>query len=331
MKLPLGTHVVSPNYTISRASSVDVVMLVFKHAVSILVLWAQIISSCALLSNVTAADSSSILSTKTLGTIIPTEFTINRRFALPVRFPPETVYFNIIAALCDVSGGDFESEMSPANYRTTRFQRPMIKIATEGEVEVPRRYIVWGLFLIAFYARANQRFSLAFFVLEWDRKEVAGIGIGDRIPTRKETSFTTASASLPLSALKDDRHLVIQYEYSAGAKAFEQGAMYMTIIGALTTAAPSKLDARITETWISFLNNEPCLFIAVPSLAARTAPPYFIYEDLNLILARTSDFLVEHARYSPLSMNISIDGIQVAKAALTRKPDGHGPALIVVA
>ena len=300
-------------------------MLVLKHAVSTLVFWAQIISCrAALLSNITTA-----VSTKTLGTFIPTEFTIDRRSALPIRFRPEAGYFNIIAALVAICAGDFDSAMHPANYRTTRFQQPVIKVATHDVLDVPRRYVVWGLFLVAFYLRANQRFSFAFFYLEWEGKEVAGIGIGDRLPETIERAFPAAGSSLlPAGSLEGGRKLVIEYEYSAGAKKLEQGAMYLTLIGALTTAAPSDIDARITETWISFLNDEPCIFIAIPSPAARaSSPPYFVYGDLYLILARTSDFLLEHTRYSPLSMNVSIGGVEIAKAALTSKLDGQGPAV----
>lgn len=305
-------------------------MLFIKYAMSTFVFWAQIINGChALLSNVTATNSS--VSTKSLGTTIPQEFTIDRRLALPVRFSPEAGYYNIIAALCIVSAGDFESRMRPAIYRTTRFQQPIIRIATHGDGDVPSRYIVWGLFLMAFFLRENQRYSLAFFVLKWKGKEVAGIGIDERIPSRTETIIKTTVASLPVDALNNNRQLVIQYEYSAGAKDFEQGAVYLTIIGALTTAAPSDIKARITKTWISFLNNEPCVFIVIPSLAARTAPPYFTYEDLYLILAKTSDFLAGHARYSPLSMNISIYGVEVAKAALTSKFDGDSLTLNAIA
>lgn len=324
MKLPLEDCCVREHIPPQTSSSSDVVMLFSNHAVSILILWVQsICGRPALQSNGT-----------TLGTSIPTDFTIDRRFGLPIRFSPEAGYFNIIAALCDISAGDFASTMHPSKYRTTRFRQPIISISTRGDGDVPRRYIVWGLFLTAFYLRANQRFSLAFFVLEWNGKEVAGLGIGGRSLRKRERALTTtssASSLLPLSPLKDVRELRIAYEYNAGAESFEQGAVYMTVIGALTTAAPFDLYARITETWISFLNDEPCVFIVVPSQAARTAPPYFIYEDLNLILAKTSDFLADHARYSPLSMNISIDGIEVAKAALTSKFEGHGLALSAIA
>ena len=317
------------SYNLSLRVFSDVVMLFFKHAVSILVVWVQTMyGRPALLSNITDADYS--VSTEVLGTTIPTQFTIDRRMALPLRFPPEAGYINIIAALYDVSSNKFKSKMHPTYYRTTRFESPVIKIETHGDLDVPRRYVVWGLFLMAFYLRANQRFSFAFFILKWEGKEVAGIGIGDRIAGRTKKTFMGAS-SLSISSLKANRQLLIRYEYTAGAPKFEQGAAYLTIIGALTTAAPSAITARITETWISFLNDEPCVFIVVPSLAVRTAPPYLLYEDLKLILAKTADFLVEHARYSPLTMNVSVDGVEVAKAALTNKFDGHGSALGAIA
>ncbi|KAG7009620.1 hypothetical protein G7Y79_00002g007350 [Physcia stellaris] len=304
-------------------------MLFIMYTMSISVFWLQIINGGhALLSNVTATNPS--VSTKSLGTTIPQDFTIERRLALPISFSPETGYYNIIAALCIISSADFESRMPPALYRTTRFQQPIIRIATHGDVDVPNRYIVWGLFLIAFYLRESQRFSLAFFVLKWKGKEVAGISIDERILSKPQDQSNATVASLPVGALQNDRPLVIQYEYLAGAKHFEQGAVYLTIIGALTTAAPSDIKARITRTWISFLNSEPCVFIITPSLAARTAPPYFTYEDLNLVLAKTSDFFTAHARYSPLSMNISIDDVEVAQAALTSKFDGHSLTLSAI-
>ncbi|KAL8692841.1 MAG: hypothetical protein Q9224_003878 [Gallowayella concinna] len=275
-----------------------------------------------LLSNFTAANSP--VSTTRLGTAIPEEFSIERRFALPLHFSPEACYINIIAALCDIAGADFASTMPPTNYGTVRFDAPLVKIGSHGDAPIPTRYVVWGLFLVAFYLRANDRFSLVSFGLQWQRKDVATIGIGGEGP-KKET--LTAEASL--ASLTAVRELGIEYEYF-GSKNFGMNAVYMTIIGALTTTAPFDINTRITEPWISFLNNEPCILVVVPTTAARTSAPYFLYQDLNVILAKTSDFFADHARYTPLSLNISVDGVEVAKATLTSKLGSHGLPLSAI-
>ncbi|KAL8801129.1 MAG: hypothetical protein Q9182_004681 [Xanthomendoza sp. 2 TL-2023] len=281
-------------------------------------------SPTPLSNNVTTADK--LLSTTSLVTSIPKDFTIKREFALPLRFSHESCYINIIAALCDITALDFESKMHPKNYRTNRFPSPIIKIAMHGQPDAPRRYIIWGLFLIAFYLRSHEEFMLGYFALQWQGDEIAGVGLGATDP--RAESITTPS--WPVGSLTAGRQLGVAFEYF-GSKDFGPDAVYLTIIAALTKAAPSDLKDRITETWISFLNNEACILVLVPTPAARTSASQFLYEDLSGILAKTSDYFADHRRYSPLSMNITVNGVEVAKATLTSRFGAHGPSLSATA
>ncbi|KAL8815278.1 MAG: hypothetical protein Q9223_005565 [Gallowayella weberi] len=211
--------------------------------------------------------------------------------------------------------------MRPVNYRTNRFPEPIIKIAIHGTPDAPRKYIIWGLFLVAFYLRSHKEFMLAYFAIQYQDDEIAGVGLGAQ--ELRTESITTPS--WPAGSLTAGRQLGVEFEYF-GSKNFGPEAVYLTIIDALTKSAPSDFKTRITETWISFLNNEACIFIVVPTPAARTSSSSstFMYEDLTAILAKSSDFFADHKRYSPLSINITVDGVEVAKATFTSRFGAHG-------
>lgn len=309
---------VSPDSYISISSFRSDVMLFLKYAgLALFTVWTPTIyGRPALHSNVTAANSSKF--TTTLGALIPPDFTIDRQFAIPYSYSPESCYINIIAALCDLSAGNFKSKTRPANYRTTRFQQPLVKVASLGEVQIPRRYVIWGLFLTAFWLRANQRFTLSFFALEYRGEEVAGIGLGGQATgEEKHTAVSLLGGDVP----RNVRKLSVDFDFF-GEMDFGKDAVYMTIIGAVTTTAPSDVNDRITDTWISFLKDEPCIVIVIPTPAARTAAPYLIYDDLNLLFAKMADFFADQGKYRPLSASIKVDGVEVANAALTSKIGG---------
>ncbi|KAL9003047.1 MAG: hypothetical protein Q9188_004059 [Gyalolechia gomerana] len=241
---------------------------------------------------------------------IPSDFEIHPQFKFPIGFPPEACYVNIIAALREAALGDFNEEMRVANYRTTKFPQPIITIRSPEMEPIPRKFVVWGLFLIAFYMRLHRAFQLRFFSLHWKGKEVAGIGIG------KPRTTGTMISDIP--KVPSNRDIAVDYEFF-GAQALGQDAVFMTIISALSEAAPPPADTRIQETWINFLNTEDCLFTVVPTEAARTTMK-FTYQDLIQTLSKAAEFFLDRNTYQQLSMNVTFTGTKIAQAAFVLKP-----------
>ncbi|KAL9597706.1 MAG: hypothetical protein Q9219_004963 [cf. Caloplaca sp. 3 TL-2023] len=244
-------------------------------------------------------------------TTIPSDFHIERQFAIPIHFSQESIFINLIAALHQIALLDINGAATIANYRTTRFPQPVIVINTPdvSQRTVLAQYLVWGIFLTSQYIQANDAFIFSYYSFEWKGKEVAGVGIGNKLSAQQ-------IAANP--ALQADSKLSIDY-HDFGKQDLGKGAIFMTIIGALVRAASSSTDTPIRETWISFVNDQPCVFIAVPAPSARRTPPFFTYKELILSLARTADYFVAKDEYRTLSMVINVRGVRVADAAFTVK------------
>ncbi|KAL9013396.1 MAG: hypothetical protein Q9173_001903, partial [Seirophora scorigena] len=245
-------------------------------------------------------------------TSIPPQFHIEPDLELPIKFPPEACFTNIIAALGSIALGDITGKTHITNYRTTRFPQPLIKLTSPAQKDVTRQYIVWGLFLTAFYLHSHNAFNVGFFSLQWNGEEVAAIGIGG---TPK-----LAGANGVLGAIPENDNIKVDFAFFGGTAEHGKGAVFMTIIASLLEAAPQAADDRIYQTVINYLNNEPAAFIANPTEASRGARgPYFSNRVLIDALARTADFYTASNTYRQLEMKIFVDDVMVAQGAFVRR------------
>ncbi|KAI4092451.1 MAG: hypothetical protein LQ339_007932 [Xanthoria mediterranea] len=245
-------------------------------------------------------------------TSIPNDFRIELEIELPIRFPAEACFINIIAALTDTARGDFTGKMHLTNYRTPRFPQPLIKIHSPGKVGVERRYLVWGLFLVAFYLQPHSAFNMGFFSLQWKDEEVAGIGIAGT--PRLDRPDSALRLPLPNSNVKVD------VAFYGGPVDLGKGSVFMTIIASLLEAAPQAGDDRIYETVINYLNNEPAVFVLTPTPVARgTRGPFFTNELLIDTLSRTAEFYAAANIYRQLELKVLVNDVMVAQGAFTRR------------
>ena len=241
---------------------------------------------------------------------IPSDFHVYRVAGVPIPWLPEACFINIIAVLHKAALGNFKGKEPIANYRTPRFPEPLIKIGVPQASSdlIPREFLVWGLFLTSFDLQLHNQFTLSFYDLMWKGKDVGGISVG---------KFPKAETEVQDLRTLSNRGLSIDFEYY-GDRDIGKNAIFITIIGAMTTAAPPAAKTSIRETWVSYLKDQPCIFVIVPTAAARTASPRsLLYEDLIYILAISADHFAENNKYQALSMNISIDKVKVAQAAFS--------------
>lgn len=276
---------------------------------TILLGWALTVSCSPLVKPLSSSKDFTNLTTPVAS--IPSDFETHPQFRFPFGFPPEACYVNMIAALREAALADFDQEMRVANYRTTKFPQPIITIRSPAMEPIPRKFVVWGLLLTAFYMRLHRAFQLSFFSLHWKGEEAGGIGIGS--PPR-----ATGTMISDLSTVPSNRDIAVDYEFF-GAQTLGKDAVFMTIISALSEAAPPPADTRIQETWINFLHTENCLFTVVPTEAARTTM-MFTYQDLIQTLSKAADFFSDSNRYQQLSMHITFAGTKIAQAAFVHKP-----------
>ncbi|KAL8837773.1 MAG: hypothetical protein Q9170_002391 [Blastenia crenularia] len=251
---------------------------------------------------------------------IPSDFRVNRIFDSPVGFIQQACFINLIAAMTHVALGEFSGAMPVAGFRSTRFQQPVIEVNSPDDSDIPRKYVVWGLFLTAFAMDASSSYHKSFYSLTWKGREVGGIGIWGNMPGQdKQPNLPTPT---PI-ATPSNHDLSISYAYFGGTFTFMKPTIYMTIITSLMEAAPQNTDDSIQETIINFLHNEPCALIVTPTPVARSARgPYFTNKDLIDTLAKAADYFVGKNLYRQLSFNISIDTVMVAQAAFVKKPIG---------
>ncbi|KAL9011460.1 MAG: hypothetical protein Q9173_003696 [Seirophora scorigena] len=280
--------------------------------------WAQIISGR--LASASNADLSRTLpnilaltNASLSVTTIPRDFHIERLFHAPIPYLPEACLFNIIAGLRATVSGDFNTNTPVTGFRTTRFVQPIIQTSSSAVTEIPRKYVIWGLFLTGYYLHRFNAYQLSFFSLWVNEHEVGGIGVGGRGPSSRLTAPSPAAAPAPSS-----NTLEIDYAYF-GEQRLGKGAVYMTIISALMEVAPPPAESSITETWINFLQGENCVFVVVPSPAGRTATTPFTHFHLAELLARAADYYEQSGRFGQLEMNVSVDGLKIAQAAFSRK------------
>ncbi|KAL8847518.1 MAG: hypothetical protein Q9221_007446 [Calogaya cf. arnoldii] len=238
---------------------------------------------------------------------IPSDFRVIPDLKLPILFPAEACFTNIIAALQDVALGEFTSKMQIHSYRTIHFPYPLIKMNSPGLVAVKRQYMGWGLFLVAFYLHSNNVCNMGFFSLEWKGEEVAGIGIAGTRP---------GDGSIVLRSPSSNMDVKVEFAFYGPPVENGKGSVFITIISSMLEAAPQAIEARIYQTVINYLRNEPIAFIVTPTQVARSDQgPYFTNEVLLEILARSAEYYAISRIYRQLELNISVEGVMVAQGA----------------
>ncbi|KAL9029459.1 MAG: hypothetical protein Q9196_002302 [Gyalolechia fulgens] len=255
-------------------------------------------------------------------TSIPSDFSIERGVEFPIPYLPEACFVNIIAALRDAASGDFTGSIPLASYRTTRFLRPLIKINSPNSADIQRKYLVWGLFLTAYYLRVHNVFHLSLFSLLWKGEKVGMVGVGGPILTGGVTNplYLTRPSS------NDEFH--ISYAYF-GTKVIPKGAVFMTIASALMETAPRAADTPILSTWIDYIQDEQCAFVVTPSEVARTAAgPFFTNEDLIDVLTKATDYFAQGNVYRQMELNVSVGGVVTAQAVFLHRSN---PAFLELA
>ncbi|KAI4188732.1 MAG: hypothetical protein LQ346_005254 [Caloplaca aetnensis] len=255
---------------------------------------------------------------------IPSDFNIERQFELAVPYLPEACFVNIIAALGDAASGDFAGSMPIANYRTTRFLQPLVKITSPDLADIQRKYIVWGLFLTAYYIRVHNEFHLSLFSLRWKGEEVGVVGLGG---PRFAGGVNNSSLTTRPSSNGD---LEISRAYF-GTQVIRKAAVFMTIASALMEAAPPPLDTRMRSIWINYMQNEQCAFVITPSqMARRAVGPIFTNEDLIDVLTKATDYFAQDDVYRQMEMNVSVAGVVLAQAAFLHRSNPAFAELIGV-
>ncbi|KAL8652197.1 MAG: hypothetical protein Q9226_004369 [Calogaya cf. arnoldii] len=244
---------------------------------------------------------------------IPPEFRVVPDLELPIRFPAEACFTNIIAALQDVALGDFTGKMHVHSYRTLHFPYPLIKMNSPDLVDVKRQFMVWGLFLVAFYLHTYNSCNMGFFSLQWKGEEVAGIGIAGTWPS---------DGNIALQSPSSNKDVIVNFAFYGAPVELGKGSVFITIIESMLEAAPQAADARIYTTIINYLRNEPAAFIVTPTQAARgDRGPYFTNEVLIDILARSAEYYATSRIYRQLELNISVEGVKVAQGAFALRKD----------
>ncbi|KAI4167621.1 MAG: hypothetical protein LQ343_007068 [Gyalolechia ehrenbergii] len=255
-------------------------------------------------------------------TSIPSDFNIERHFELPIPYLSEACFVNIIAVLRDAASGDFAGSMPIANYRSTRFLQPLIKINSPNMADIQRKYLVWGLFLTAYHLHIYNEFHLSFFSLRWKGDEVGIVGVGGPIFGAGVTNSLHTTTPSPTNDFQ------ISHAYF-GTQVIRKGAVFMTIASALMEAAPPPLYTRIQSTWINYMQNEPCAFFVTPSEVARTAAgPFFTNEDLIDVLTKATDYFAQDEVYRQMEMNVSVAGAVIAQAVFLHRSN---PAFLELA
>ncbi|KAL8941805.1 MAG: hypothetical protein Q9216_002043 [Gyalolechia sp. 2 TL-2023] len=187
----------------------------------------------------------------------------------------EDCFVNIIGALWDSASCDFAGSKPIANYRTTCFLQPLIKINVPNLAHIQRKYLVSGVFLTAYHLLVHNNFHNLVLQPALERRK------SEHRWRPRPRVYRRCHQFLTLSPGSDFQ---ISHAHLA-TRVIRKGAVFMIIASPLIEAVPLSLRTRIQSTWIDYMRVEQCTpVIASSKVATAAAGLFFINEDLIHVL-----------------------------------------------
>ena len=109
---------------------------------------------------------------------VPSSFKIRPSFYLPAPEPPEAYFLNAMTAMQEAALGDFNGNMSIGSFHSPRFPQPNIRPVVLDETSIPRKYMVWGVYLAMAYMHFHNQYGICAFALQNGPNDVGVIGFG---------------------------------------------------------------------------------------------------------------------------------------------------------
>lgn len=258
--------------------------------------------------------------------------------------PRRAYYYAAIMAMKELALEDFNGVMRDQHFRTTRFPQLNVSMNTHYET-VPRKYVVWGLFLACAIMEEGTGFGWNFFSLQWQGREVAGLAFSPLLPTPQpsdggpdgtktttpnqvssidESKVTNSTATLGTTASQtdspgasNDDTVAVTLQHIGGP--LRDIDVYMELLDAMAHAAPNPPDRRITRVWTSEFDDCHATFSTNQVPATRSEPPHYTFRVLIESLALAAEHIVEENQYYEFGMLIKVNDVAIASALLIHK------------
>ena len=269
---------------------------------------------------------------------IPLDFKLEHQFGpIQIGVPPQAYYYSAIKAMKELALEDYNGVIRGETWRTDRFPRLIIEMNTH-HATIPRKYVIWGLFLACATMETVTGFGLNFFSMQWQGREVGGLAFSpihspsplfgylanstsnqassqDVVVTDRPSTVVTSSNQT--DSLQADAVSVVIAHHGGPLSMFD---VMNNIEIAILTAARETLNDRITHVWTAEEDALHTTFSTNQAQSpARSVPPFYTFKVLIESLALAAEQLVAANQYYELAMVVKVDGVAVGSSFLIHK------------
>ncbi|KAL8785948.1 MAG: hypothetical protein Q9213_003097 [Squamulea squamosa] len=254
---------------------------------------------------------------------IPQEFQIFPKFASPGP-SQEAFFYNIIIALKELALGDYNEEIPVQSFASMRFPEPLIQFYGMG-AGIQRKFLIWGLVISIYNMVHTSDFRTSLVVLYYMHEEVGGITFGrpatvNGLLQRHATKGGTKLIRLP----SNDNHTAttpltanrVTIDVTPFGSIIQTPTLFMTIISALSEAAPHPATAPLDRPFTSSFQSFPCHLATRPVQPPRRAPPVYEWRHLVHALGQVTEFVVGRVLAMEMTISIKVDRTTVGLAGL---------------
>ncbi|KAL8771741.1 MAG: hypothetical protein Q9209_002932 [Squamulea sp. 1 TL-2023] len=236
----------------------------------------------------------------------------------------EAFFYNTIIALKELALGDYNGNMPVQSFASMRFPEPAIQFYGMDTV-IPRKYIIWGLLISIYNMVSTADFRTRLVVLYYLNVEVGGITFGrpttvngllHRHAMKGGTKLTgqpfneNHTATTPLAANR------VTIDLTPFGSIIKPSNLFMTIISALSEAAPHFATTPLDGPFTSQFQTFPCRLATRPIQPPRRTPPVYEWRHLVHALGQVTEFVVGKVVSMEMTMSINVDGTTVGLAGI---------------
>ena len=265
----------------------------------------------------------------------------------PFHLPNKAYFYSAIRALELLALEDWDGVTGKRDFETTKY--PDLRILTNTRYEtIPRKYVIWALFLSCGVMKEVYGFGSVFFEMKWQEREVGGIAFDlMRKPPRPHLlsgDFSNTTEVTEQSRVVSSDHRNVTYSSALSDVSTSQTGLtvpsnagivsaifiqhggylhetniYMMILMALVDAAKEPNQHRIDRLWRSSFDDYHTELYTIQEPPSRSQRPYYTFGVLIRSLALYAEYFVTENKFLETGMMTMVDEVPVATTLLRRE------------
>lgn len=281
---------------------------------------------------------------------VPTEFK-----TLPDEMPAEfkrpisesATFINVVHMIKTLGQSDFQGEVRPFNFHTSRFPSPVIGLRVpSSQGTIKRAYVIWALQLAInhmYLVQASPNFWTSHYTLLWNDEEIGGLSFGPDHPVAEQASQTRAQEEEPVEETtarngpETDSRIVMReasgvanfttdsaglttdvsnsrlsVTYTFTGSPLGKVDLYVALLWVMAEASRPASNTRFMTNWIPpWLEELDTHTTFIASAARRSTAPFMTYFWLLEAVAGAADYFVAQSRWGDLHMQLDVDGVSI--------------------